>query len=116
MKSTDRPDGLLSPCMQVAIGDEQAELVNGLEGLATNPEGFCSGCYMRRTILFLLLPVPPIVLAPYEFVGRSGEGEDGVAALAPVRHTFLQLISEQGTDECSCHCDESRKYLAHSAS
>ncbi|GAA2451456.1 hypothetical protein GCM10010433_61860 [Streptomyces pulveraceus] len=102
--------------MQVVIGDEQTELVNGLEGLATNPEGFCSGCRMRRTVLFLVLPVPPVVLAPYEFVGRGGEGEYGVAAFAPVRRTFLELISEKGTDERSRHCDEGRKYLAHSTS
>ncbi|MFG2649587.1 hypothetical protein [Streptomyces sp. NPDC048436] len=95
MKSTDHPNGLLGPRMQVAIGYEQAELVNGLEGLAADPEGFRSGCYMRWTVLFLVLPVPPVVLAPYEFVGRSGEGEDGAAAFAPVRHTLLELMPQK---------------------
>ncbi|MFJ7772892.1 hypothetical protein ACIQ1J_32055 [Streptomyces sp. NPDC097107] len=116
MKSTDHPDGLFGPCMQVAIGCEQTKLVNGLEGLAADPEGFCSGCYMRRTVLFLVLPVPPVVLAPYEFVGRSGEGEDSAAAFAPVCHTLLELIPQKGTDECSRHCDEGRKYMAHRTS
>ncbi|MEV8408257.1 hypothetical protein AB0R12_21315 [Streptomyces niveus] len=116
MKSTDHPDGLLGPCMQVAIGYEQTELVNGLEGLAADPESLCSGCYMRRTVPLLVLPVPPVVLAPYEFVGRSGEGEDGAAAFAPICHTLLELIAQKGTDEGSRHCDEGRKYLAHWAS
>lgn len=40
--------------MQVVIGHEQAELVNCLEGLAADPEGFRSGCHVRRTVLFLV--------------------------------------------------------------
>ncbi|MFF1651709.1 hypothetical protein [Streptomyces sp. NPDC058240] len=55
--------------MQAIIGYEQAELVNGFECLAADPEGLRSGCHVRRTVLFLVLAVPPIVLAPYEFVG-----------------------------------------------
>lgn len=98
------------------MGREQTKLVNGLEDLAADPEGFRSGCYMRRTVLFLVLPVPPIVLAPYELVGRSGEGEDGAAAFAPVCHALLELIPQKRTDERSRHCDEGRKYLAHCTS
>lgn len=99
--------------MQVTIGYEQTELVNGLKGLAADPESLCSGCYVRRAVPLLVLPVPPVVLAPYEFVGRSGEGEDGGAAFAPICHTLLELIPQKGTDEGSRHSDESRKYLAH---
>ncbi|MEU9464548.1 hypothetical protein ACFVZJ_18380 [Streptomyces sp. NPDC058322] len=116
MKSTDHPDGLLCPCMQVAIGYEQAELVNGLEGLAADPEGFRSGCHVRRTVAFLVLAVPPVVLAPYEFVCRSSEGEDGAATLAPVCHTLLEPVPQKRTHERSRDCNEGRKYLAHTAS
>lgn len=116
MKSTDHPDGLLGLCMQVAIGYKQAELVNGLEGLAADPESFCSRCWMRRTALFLVLPVPPVVLTPYEFVGRGGEGEDCAAAFTPVCHALVELIPQKRTDECSRHCDEGGKYLVHRAS
>jgi hypothetical protein len=116
VKITDHPDGMLCPCMQVVIGYEQAELVNGLEGLAADPEGFRSGCHVRRTVVILVLAVPPVVLAPYEFVGRSSEGEDGAAAFAPVCHTLLELVPQKRTDERSRHCDEGRKYLAHPAS
>lgn len=66
VNGTDHPDGLLCPCMQVVIGYEQAELVNGVEGLAGDPGGFRSGCHVRRTVLFLVLAVPPVVLTPYD--------------------------------------------------
>ncbi|MEL5960032.1 hypothetical protein AADR41_35645 [Streptomyces sp. CLV115] len=116
VKGTDHPDGLLCPCMQVVIGHEQTELVNRLEGLAADPESFRSGRHVRRSVLFLLPAVPPVVLAPYVFVGRSGEGEDGAAALAPVRHTLLELVPQKRTDERSRNRDEGRKYLVHPAS
>ncbi len=50
--------------MQVAIRHEQAELVNGLEDLSADPEGFRSGGHVRRAVLFLVLAMPPVVLAP----------------------------------------------------
>lgn len=102
--------------MQVVIGYEQAELVNGLKGLTADPEGFRSGCHVRRTVAFLVLAVPPVVLAPYEFVCRSSEGEDGAAALAPVCHTLLEPVPQKRTHERSRDCNEGRKYLAHTAS
>lgn len=102
--------------MQVVIRYEQAQSVNSLEGLTADPESFRSGRHVRRTVTFLVLTVPPVVLAPYEFVGRCGEGENGAAAFAPVCHTLLELIPQKGTDERSRHRDESRKYLAHPAS
>ncbi|MFI7320241.1 hypothetical protein [Streptomyces venezuelae] len=116
VKSTDHADGLLGPCVQVTIGYEQTELVNGLEGLAPDSEGLGSRCHVRRAVPLLVLPVPPVVLAPYELVGRGGEGEDGTAAFAPVCHTFLEAIPHKGTEERSRHCDEGRKYLAHQPS
>ncbi|WP_405918295.1 hypothetical protein [Streptomyces sp. NBC_00728] len=116
VKSADHPDGLLRLCMQVVIGYEQAQSVNSLEGLTADPEGFRSGRHVRGTVTFLVLTVPPVVLAPYEFVGRCGEGENGAASFAPVCHTLLELIPQKGTDERSRHRDESSKYLAHPAS
>ncbi|MER5973258.1 hypothetical protein ABT112_26620 [Streptomyces sp. NPDC002055] len=115
MKSTDDPDGLLCPCMQVAIGYEQTELVNGLEGLTADSEGLRPGCHVRWTVPFLVLAMPPVVLTPYEVVGRSGESEDGAAALAPVCHTLLELVPQKRTDECSRHSDKGRQYLTHCA-
>ncbi|WP_237526997.1 hypothetical protein, partial [Streptomyces sp. SID337] len=71
VKGTDHPDGLFGPCMQVTTGYERTELVHGPESLAPDPEGSGSRCCMRRAVPLLVLPVPPVVLAPYELVRRA---------------------------------------------
>lgn len=113
MKGANHPDRLLCPRVQVVFGHEQTDVVNGLEDLSTDSESLRPGCYVRRSAAFFALAVPPVVLAPYEFVGRSYEGEDSAAAFTPLCRTPLELVAQKRTDERSRHCDEGCKHLVH---